>query len=102
VQIPVFSYLHKFVDTDILRKYNPDLWGQSYGIGPATNFTVAQLNRAVPGSVASDLMSQAVELVQMLRTHPEVNFTHDWKMINIFYGGNDLCSYCYNQVRAEI
>jgi phospholipase B1 len=82
-----------------LRKYNPTLFGQSHGIGKADDFTVSQLNVAVPGSVINDLVPQATELVKRLQTHPQVNYTHDWKLINIFYGGNDMCAYCKNNTK---
>jgi phospholipase B1 len=84
---------------NILRKYNPALFGQSHGIGKADDFTVSQLNVAVPGSVINDLIPQATELVKRLQTHPQVNYTHDWKLINIFYGGNDMCAYCKNNTK---
>lgn len=61
---------------DILKKYNPNLFGQSYGIGAAAEFDVAYLNIAQPGAVASDLAGQAQILVDRVLSHPEVQPLH--------------------------
>jgi hypothetical protein len=37
--------------TDVIRKYNPDLWGQSIGNG-GQNSTNARYNAARPGAVS--------------------------------------------------
>jgi len=29
-----------------------------------------------------------------MQTHPQVNINNDWKLVNIFIGGNDICAYC--------
>ena len=61
-------------------------------------FSIAQLNMGVAGADIMDLKGQATALVKLMAARPEVNWKEDWKLINVFYGGNDLCSYCWNDV----
>uniref|UniRef100_A0A914D6Y0 Uncharacterized protein n=1 Tax=Acrobeloides nanus TaxID=290746 RepID=A0A914D6Y0_9BILA len=56
---------------NILKKYNSNLFGQSYGIGSADVYDVAYLNVAQPFAVASDLVGQAQLLVDRVLSHPE-------------------------------
>ncbi|KAL6723382.1 hypothetical protein Aduo_018394 [Ancylostoma duodenale] len=80
---------------NILKKYNPNLFGYSIGIGSPNVWDISYLNVAMPGAIAADLPGQARQLVGLLQTHPEsVNMKHDWKLLNIFIGGNDMCGYC--------
>uniref|UniRef100_A0AC34Q5K4 Lipase_GDSL domain-containing protein n=1 Tax=Panagrolaimus sp. JU765 TaxID=591449 RepID=A0AC34Q5K4_9BILA len=79
---------------NILRQFNPNLFGQSKGIGAADVWQVAYLNAGVPGAKADDLPGQALDLVQKLQTHSEIDMQNDWKLLNIFIGGNDVCGYC--------
>ncbi|VDO18518.1 unnamed protein product [Heligmosomoides polygyrus] len=74
---------------NILKKYNPQLFGQSYGIGSPNVWEISYLNVAVPGAIAADLAGQARTL--------SFNFKEDWKLLNIFIGGNDMCSFCHDQ-----
>ncbi|VDO55551.1 unnamed protein product [Haemonchus placei] len=86
---------------NILKKYNPDLFGYSVGIGSPNVWEVSRLNVAMPGAIAADLPGQARTLVSLLHAHPEsVNFENDWKLLNIFIGGNDMCSFCKDRVSA--
>ena len=85
-------YNQNFID--ILRKFNPSLFGQSKGIGASDVWQAAYLNSAIPGAKAVDLPGQALDLVQKLQSHPEVDVQNDWKLLNIFIGGNDVCKYC--------
>ena len=39
---------------------------------------------------------QAEELVNRIFNHPDVNYVHDWKVITLFIGGNDICEHCEN------
>ncbi|PIO72617.1 hypothetical protein TELCIR_05447 [Teladorsagia circumcincta] len=57
---------------NILRKYNPNLFGYSNGIGSPNVWEVAKLNVAMPGAEAKDLPGQAQQLVGLLQTHPEI------------------------------
>ncbi|ETN71380.1 GDSL-like protein [Necator americanus] len=84
---------------NILRKYNPNLFGYSIGIGSPNVWEISRLNVAMPGAEAHDLPRQAQQLVGLLQSHPEaVNMNNDWKLLNIFIGGNDMCGYCHNPV----
>uniref|UniRef100_A0A8L8K656 Lipase_GDSL domain-containing protein n=1 Tax=Heligmosomoides polygyrus TaxID=6339 RepID=A0A8L8K656_HELPZ len=82
---------------NILRKYNPKLFGYSNGIGSPNVWEVARLNVAMPGAEAHHLPGQAQQLIGLLQEHTEVlNMKEDWKLLNIFIGGNDMCGYCHN------
>ncbi|KAK6012032.1 hypothetical protein OSTOST_22826, partial [Ostertagia ostertagi] len=56
---------------NILKKYNPNLFGYSVGIGSPNVWEVAHLNVAMPGAIAADLPGQARTLVSLLHTHSE-------------------------------
>ncbi|VDM85429.1 unnamed protein product [Strongylus vulgaris] len=58
--------------SDVLKKYNPKLFGYSNGIGSPNVWEVARLNVAMPGAEAHDLPGQAQQLVGLLQAHPEV------------------------------
>ncbi|MBZ3879106.1 Phospholipase B1, membrane-associated [Sciurus carolinensis] len=77
---------------DILRKFNPSVFGFSTGTWEET----AGLNVAVEGARARDMPAQARDLVERMKTSPEINLKKDWKLITLFIGGNDLCHYCEN------
>uniref|UniRef100_A0AAF5DKC0 Ig-like domain-containing protein n=1 Tax=Strongyloides stercoralis TaxID=6248 RepID=A0AAF5DKC0_STRER len=80
---------------NILKKYNSELFGYSLGIGSPDVWPVSFLNAAVPGAVASDLLGQARDLVHKLKSHPNIiDMKEDWKLLNIFIGGNDACHFC--------
>ncbi|XP_063350723.1 phospholipase B1, membrane-associated [Pelmatolapia mariae] len=78
---------------NILRKFNPSLKGFSKGQG----LLQKHFNMAEPGVKASDIPSQVQALIKAMREDTEVNFENDWKLVTIFIGGNDLCSYCFDQ-----
>ncbi|CAB3410477.1 unnamed protein product [Caenorhabditis bovis] len=83
---------------NILKKYNPNLFGYSNGIGSPNVWEVAKLNVAMPGANAKDLPGQARTLVSLLHEHKEsVDFNNDWKLLNIFIGGNDICGFCRHE-----
>lgn len=44
------------------------------------------------------MVSQARMLIAKLKADPRVNYTHDWKMVTLFIGGNDLCESCIDPV----
>jgi len=83
---------------NIIKKYNARVFGESHGIGAADVWEVSQLNIGQPGAKATDMPRQARELVHRLQTHPEVDFANDWKLVNMFIGGNDMCGYCHDPV----
>ena len=52
------------------------------------------LNVAVSGDEANNMPRQVEILVDRLRRAKNVDFYNDWKLVNLFIGGNDLCDYC--------
>ncbi|KAF8363511.1 hypothetical protein PRIPAC_90434 [Pristionchus pacificus] len=83
--------------TNILKKFNPDIFGYSTGTGSANVWQTARLNAAVPGAVSGDLIGQANDLVRRMKEHPDIDFITQWKLVHIFIGGNDLCAWCDHQ-----
>ena len=79
---------------NILRKYNPDLFGWATGICSNDVWDMARLNLGYPGDQSGDLIAQAHQLVQLMQTHEEIDIQNDWKLVNIFIGVNDICHYC--------
>ncbi|XP_055362617.1 phospholipase B1, membrane-associated [Betta splendens] len=78
---------------NILKKFNPSLKGFSKGQGSLQK----GFNMAVPKAKTLDIPDQAQALIKAMRENKEVNFEKDWKLVTIFIGGNDLCSYCMDQ-----
>ncbi|XP_072407470.1 phospholipase B1, membrane-associated [Chiloscyllium punctatum] len=78
---------------NILREFNPSLTGFSTGKGNLEN-PKTFLNQAVAGAIAADLPDQVRRLVSIMKNHPKIDFQNDWKVINMFIGGNDICNYC--------
>ncbi|KAK6765520.1 hypothetical protein RB195_025434 [Necator americanus] len=65
---------------NILRKYNPNLFGYSIGIGSPNVWEISRLNVAMPGAEAHDLPGQAQQLVGLLQSHPET-----YKALVVFF-----------------
>ncbi|XP_067420899.1 phospholipase B1, membrane-associated [Emydura macquarii macquarii] len=78
---------------NILKKFNPELFGFSTGTIKET----AGFNLAVGGAKANNMSTQARELVELMRGSSKINFKEDWKLITLFVGGNDLCHYCLDR-----
>nr|XP_042101867.1 phospholipase B1, membrane-associated isoform X2 [Ovis aries] len=78
---------------NILKKFNPNILGFSTG----TQEETAGLNVAAEGARARDMPAQARDLVERMKTSPEINLQKDWKLITLFIGSNDLCHYCDNE-----
>uniref|UniRef100_UPI00398EC5B8 phospholipase B1, membrane-associated n=1 Tax=Pristiophorus japonicus TaxID=55135 RepID=UPI00398EC5B8 len=78
---------------NIFRQFNPSLTGFSTGKGNSENPNTF-LNQAVPGALARDLPGQVRRLVDIMKNNSKIDFQNDWKMINLFIGGNDVCNYC--------
>lgn len=78
---------------NMLKRFNPNVKGFSVGVGnfnsEGANFNVGQ-----PGHTSHDIYEQARVLVERIRNSDEIDFNQDWKMINIFIGGNDVCNSC--------
>ncbi|XP_069708716.1 phospholipase B1, membrane-associated [Phaenicophaeus curvirostris] len=78
---------------NILKKFNPNLFGFSTGSSKET----AGFNAAEGGATARNMSAQAHELVRLMRNSSKINFKEDWKLITVFVGGNDLCQYCLDK-----
>lgn len=70
--------------------------GASTGVGKRTMGTNG-LNAAVSGAINIDLVGQAQWLVNALKTNKAVNMTHDWKLLTIWIGSNNLCDVCSDE-----
>nr|XP_009674589.1 PREDICTED: phospholipase B1, membrane-associated-like [Struthio camelus australis] len=99
---------------DILKKFNPNLFGFSTGNTKETaGFNAAEggakallpemrsgragRSKMLLSSLYSNMPSQARELVELMRSSSKINFKEDWKLITVFVGGNDLCQYCLDK-----
>ncbi|XP_076464761.1 uncharacterized protein LOC143296616 [Babylonia areolata] len=81
---------------NILKKYNPDLYGYATGNGDEES-PRSMFNVAVAGSTSSDLVDQAQEMILRMRNDPRVDFENDWKVVTVLSGNNDLCDFCNKQ-----
>ncbi|XP_041716002.2 phospholipase B1, membrane-associated isoform X2 [Coregonus clupeaformis] len=79
---------------NILKKFNPSLYGFSKGQGLLQN---SGFNMAVPGSKAFDIPVQVQALIKAMKDDKKVNFEQDWKLVTLFVGSMDLCDYCMDQ-----
>jgi len=89
---------------NFLKLYNPSLQGSSIGwtepldvINPSfLDAEKARLNAAISGAKVEDLPGQVDYLVNQLQTTyaNSVNYNHDWKMLTILIGANNLCIAC--------
>ena len=90
---------------NILRQYNPNLFGFSTGVVSSDdylNFTGTRLNVAESGAITSQMLGQAMELVTRMRASDNIDFENDWKLVTINIGSNDLCQLtCQNDPRSE-
>ena len=91
------SHLESLVTfPNILKKFNPNLTGYSKS-GWDLFFLTTEgkgLNVAVSGDEANNMPGQVEVLVDRLRRDKSVDFENDWKLVNLFIGGNDLCDFC--------
>jgi len=81
---------------NILELFNPNLYGQSYGITRVGSRETSGYNFAVSGSTSIELAGQARRLVQAMRRDPWIDFYADWKMVTIIIGHNDACTHVCN------
>ncbi|KAI3389734.1 hypothetical protein SNEBB_008146 [Seison nebaliae] len=79
---------------NILRFYNPTLYGFSLKKSKRDDIKLSKFNLAYPGNVASDMLGQAKMLVDRMTSDPVVDMKSDWKIVSLFIGGNDLCDVC--------
>nr|XP_006820488.1 PREDICTED: phospholipase B1, membrane-associated-like [Saccoglossus kowalevskii] len=84
----------------ILMQYESEneLVGYSLGRG-GINDKGSNLNVAVGGATSYDMPEQALILIERMKSRPEINYYHDWKVVTLFIGGNDLCGSCRNPER---
>ncbi|KAJ0179043.1 hypothetical protein K1T71_005818 [Dendrolimus kikuchii] len=83
---------------NILKEFNPNLRGYSTGTGEWLTKN-AKFNVAFPVASDEDALKQAKIIVARMRASPEIDIDHDWKMITVFIGANDICSAaCINTV----
>ncbi|XP_052001893.1 phospholipase B1, membrane-associated [Xyrauchen texanus] len=78
---------------NILKKFNPNVFGFSKGKGKRPN----GFNMAVSGAKAKDILEQVIDLIKALKNSTNVDFERDWKLVTLFIGGNDLCQYCLDR-----
>ncbi|BFZ11512.1 hypothetical protein BsWGS_14551 [Bradybaena similaris] len=78
---------------NILRNYNPSVYGYSEGVGEGKK----RFNVAETGAKSSDAVGQAETLVRLMREVKDVDFNNSWKLVTVFIGGNDLCDYCQDE-----
>ncbi|XP_022094731.1 phospholipase B1, membrane-associated-like [Acanthaster planci] len=83
---------------NILKAYNRYIYGYSTGTGGVDN-PRSRLNVAKPGAIAEDMPGQARKLIERMRSDAFVDIDHDWKLVTLFIGGNDLCRQCKNPER---
>eukprot|EP00030_Apusomonadida_sp_AF-17_P002881 a342544_21.p1 GENE.a342544_21~~a342544_21.p1 ORF type:complete len:387 (-),score=140.66 a342544_21:55-1185(-) len=76
---------------NILKTFSPSIYGASTGSGDNAPLGA---NYAVAGSIVQDLTTQIQSMIQGLKSNPALNYTGDWKMVNVFTGGNNLCDVC--------
>ena len=44
---------------------------------------------------------QARNLIERMKNDPMMDLENDWKMITVFIGGNDMCTYCTDRVSGN-
>ncbi|XP_072032159.1 phospholipase B1, membrane-associated-like [Amphiura filiformis] len=78
---------------NVLRRYNQELYGYSIGVGDVDS-PQSRLNVADARGKSQTMPEQAEKLISRLYDDPNVDVESDWKVVSIFIGGNDLCSWC--------
>jgi len=65
---------------NILRKFNPNLYGASTGSGGSTS-TNAVFNMARPGETSHEMVTQATNLVNKMKQTTGINYAQAWKLV---------------------
>ena len=79
---------------NILKLFNPNLKGYSTSYNFALFGVYGNgLNVAASGNDANHIPGQIETLIKRLKASKEFDWQNDWKLINLFIGGNDLCHY---------
>ncbi|CAF3422780.1 unnamed protein product [Rotaria sp. Silwood1] len=81
-----------------LRQYNADVKGFSTKVSViflnGQNAANNRLNVAKSGDRSDHMPNQAALLMDRMKTEKLCDWNNDWKVITLFIGGNDLCSFC--------
>ncbi|GMR39463.1 hypothetical protein PMAYCL1PPCAC_09658, partial [Pristionchus mayeri] len=80
---------------NILKKFNPNLFGYSIRTGSANVWETAHLNAGIPGAHSGEMLEQSQDLLRRLQEHPELDWKNQWKLVHVFIGGNDICGWCH-------
>ncbi|KAI8969714.1 hypothetical protein BDB01DRAFT_840127 [Pilobolus umbonatus] len=95
---------------NFLKKYNPNVKGASKGyhlaelcygpLCPPLQYRphIDLLNAAQSGGMAMNLDHELNYLIRVMKLWPSVNYSKDWKMINIQIGSNDQCASCVDEL----
>eukprot|EP00794_Sanderia_malayensis_P015099 gene15099-16657_t len=81
---------------NILKKYNPNIFGFSEQITPVGDFKekLSNFNFAKSGATVEDASEIVEDLVSMMKEAELIDFKRDWKLITLFVGSADLCRSC--------
>ncbi|KAG9347335.1 hypothetical protein JZ751_004902 [Albula glossodonta] len=82
---------------NILKKFNPSLYGFSRGQGSLQK----GFNMAVPGAKAFEIPGQVEALINAMKTDKRVDFKNDWKVVTLFIGASDLCEFCLDRANLS-
>lgn len=77
---------------NILKVFNPKLYGYATGNALVVNHQISHLSIAEPMVMSHDLLYQARVLIDLLQRDPHVDMQQHWKLVTIFVGSNDLCT----------
>ncbi|XP_017046497.1 phospholipase B1, membrane-associated [Drosophila ficusphila] len=77
---------------NILKVFNPQLYGFAVSNSLVVNHRSSRLNIAEPMVMSRDLPFQARVLVDLLRRDPRVDMKRHWKLLTVYVGNNDICS----------
>lgn len=77
---------------NILKIFNPKLYGFSVSNSLVVNHRHSRLNIAEPMVMSRDLPFQARVLIDLLRRDPNVDMKRHWKLLTVYVGNNDICS----------
>eukprot|EP00914_Ancora_sagittata_P005475 GHVO01011201.1.p1 GENE.GHVO01011201.1~~GHVO01011201.1.p1 ORF type:complete len:377 (+),score=57.81 GHVO01011201.1:122-1252(+) len=80
----------------ILKRFNPDLRGLSYGIAEKDD-PMAGLNKAMSDAESRDMLGQVQEVIAEIESNPDYDYENDWKMMVMYIGSSDLCYACEDE-----
>jgi hypothetical protein len=77
---------------NILKEFNKNLYG--YATKKIASSSDSMLNVAVTGSMSKDMMTEAKNLISLMKKDKKVDIQKHWKLITILFGANDFCEIC--------